>query len=157
MVADAGSDLAGIGKLRRALKKEGAVLNVIAPFGGTLTSGDDSEVIERTFLTARSVEFDAVLVADGTTANPDIKIVILLQEAFRHLKAVGAWGTGADLLAASGIPGDSPGVVSGKTVGKAFNDRVDRRRRPASGVGPGRTRDGLRRPPSHRMITETVH
>ncbi len=124
VIVDAGSDLAGIGKLRRALKKEGAVLNVIAPFGGTLTSGDDSEVIERTFLTARSVEFDAVLVADGTTANPDIKIVILLQEAFRHLKAVGSWGTGADLLAASGIPGDSPGVVSGKTVGKAFNDEL---------------------------------
>ena len=52
-------------------------------------------VVQRTALTARSIEFDAVLVAAGTTPSSDIKTVVLLQEAYRHCKALGAWGDGA--------------------------------------------------------------
>ena len=36
------------------------------------------------------IEFDAVVVAGGTT-TADLKLVILLQEAYRHCKAIGAW------------------------------------------------------------------
>jgi catalase len=34
-------------------------------------------------------------VAGGTTPTRDIKLTILLQEAFRHGKALGAWGASA--------------------------------------------------------------
>ena len=52
------------------------------------------ETVDRTLLTARSVEFDALVVAGGTTPTGDIKLTLLLQEAFRHCKALGAWGDG---------------------------------------------------------------
>src|SRR6202050_4131212 len=59
VIADAGSDLAGIGKVRKAAAKLGASVLVIAPSGGVLGSGTHTETADRTLLTARSVEFDA--------------------------------------------------------------------------------------------------
>jgi catalase len=114
VVAGPGSDLDGIAKLRKALAAEGALLRVIAPQGGKLVAGKNVEIVERTFATARSVEFDAVVVADGAPQDGDFRAVVLLQEAFRHLKAVGAWGDGVEVLADAGIQGDYPGVVTGK-------------------------------------------
>jgi catalase len=120
VVADSRSDLAGIAKLREAAEAQGAKLHVIAPVGGMLRKGQRSEVVERTFGTTRSVEFDAVFVAGGTAPADDIKAVILLQEAFRHCKVVGAWGSGVDSLTAAGIAADAPGVIVGDSVVKAF-------------------------------------
>jgi catalase len=81
VIADAAADLASIGKLRKAAAKLGASVLVIAPVGGILSHGTGQETVERTLLTARSVEFDALVVADGTTPSGDIKLVLLLQEA----------------------------------------------------------------------------
>ena len=53
-------------------------------------------------LTTRSIEFDAVVVAAGTTPSNDIELVVLLQEAFRHCKALGAWGDGTAALTGAG-------------------------------------------------------
>jgi catalase len=124
VVADPGSDLAGIGKLRKAAAKLGASVLVIAPVGGILSDGTRQETVERTLLTARSVEFDALVVAGGTTPTGDIKLVLLLQEAFRHAKALGAWGTGTTVLEMAGIPADSAGVVTGNSVAKTFADQL---------------------------------
>jgi catalase len=120
VIADAGSDLAGISKLRTAATKLGATVDVIAPVGGVLTKGRRHEVVHRTFATARSIEFDAVLVADGTTPSNDIKAVILLQEAYRHCKALAAWGDGAAALTSAGIPLDGPGISIGESMDKDF-------------------------------------
>ncbi len=120
VIADAGSDLAGIGKLRTAAEKLGASVLVIAPVGGVLGRGKRTEIVERTLLTTRSIEFDAVLVAGATTATNDIKLVTLLQEAFRHCKVVGAWGDGGAVLQTAGIALDDPGVLVGDSVVKTF-------------------------------------
>jgi catalase len=120
VVADAGSDLAGVDALRKALAKRGVLLHVIAPRGGVLKAGRRTVTVDRTFLTARSIEFDAVAVASGTTPDADIKLVLLLQEAYRHCKPVGAWGDGGAVLAAAAIPADGPGVLVGADSGKAF-------------------------------------
>ncbi len=124
VIADAGADLVGIAKLRRALAKLGAEVLVIAPFGGTLTNGAEELVVDRTLLTSRSIEFDAVLVAGETEPTNDIKLVILLQEAYRHCKALGAWGNGSAVLEDAGIPLSGEGMVTGKVVGKAFTDQL---------------------------------
>ena len=124
VIADAGSDLAGIDQLRRAAKRHGATVHVIAPVGGELSDGTNTEIIERTLLTTRSVEFDALVVADGTTPVTDIKLVLLLQEAYRHCKTLAAWGTGGDILSACAIPLDAPGVLTRKSVKKAFDDQL---------------------------------
>ncbi|GAA3173313.1 catalase CatB [Blastococcus jejuensis] len=117
VVAGDGADLKGVAKLREALEAEGALLRVIAPHGGRISTGRDVEIVERTFATARSIEFDAVVVADGAPQDGDVRGLVLLQEAFRHLKALGAWGDGAALLAAAGIDAAAPGVLVGKKPG----------------------------------------
>jgi catalase len=124
VIADAGADLAGISKLRKAAEKLGATVLVIAPVGGVLADGSREVIVDRTLLTARSVEFDAIVVAGKTTPVSDIKLVLLLQEAFRHLKVLGAWGDGTAVLEAAGIRADSPGVVTGPSAAKPFTQQL---------------------------------
>jgi catalase len=107
VIATDDADLTGIAKLRTELEKEGALLKVIASHGGTI----GAEIVERTFLTVRSIEFDAVAVADGAGSVSDPRALLLLQEAYRHCKAIVAWGDGGDLLTAAGIAADAPGVL----------------------------------------------
>ncbi|GAB6898259.1 catalase [Kineosporia succinea] len=124
VIADDDSDLAGIRTLRKALLKQGAELLVIGPRGGFIGKGRSKEMTQRSALTARSIEFDAVLVAGGTGHRPDLKTVILLQEAYRHCKGVGAWGDGAEVLTGAGIPADGPGVLHGESADKAFSTEL---------------------------------
>ncbi len=79
-----------------------------------------SVIVDRTLLTARSIEFDALVVAGGTTPTNDIKLVLLLQEAYRHCKAIAAWGDGASILESAGIGLDGAGVPVADSVVKAF-------------------------------------
>jgi catalase len=120
--ADSGADLAGIGKLRRAAAKLGATVRVIAAVGGMLDDGTHSETVERTLLTTRSIEFDALLIAAGTTPAADLKLALLLQEAYRHCKTLAAWGDGSQTRC--GIPLEGPGMTLGKTVAKTFTDQL---------------------------------
>jgi catalase len=107
---------------------------IIANHGGEL---GDGLVAQRTYATARSVEYDAVLVAGAPTppgstgggpeANPtpatlDGRVVLLLQEAFRHGKAIAAWGSGTTALEAAGIPADVPGVTVTSGATAALDD-----------------------------------
>jgi catalase len=124
IIADAGADLAGISKIRKAAGKLGATALVIAPVGGVLGNGANTQIVERTLLTARSVEFDALVVAGGTTPSGDLKLTLLLQEAFRHCKVVGAWGDGTAVLEAAGIAVGDVGVVTGGAVAKPFTDQL---------------------------------
>jgi catalase len=122
VVAVPGADLAGIGKLRKAVEAQGAVLRVIAPVGGVLKKGRAQEIVERTLLATRSVEYDAVLVADGTADLRDPRLEVLLQEVFRHCKVLGAWGDGVAVLEAAGIDtaAPAPGVLIRDTVVKDY-------------------------------------
>ncbi|SDN44896.1 catalase [Klenkia soli] len=122
VVAGPDSDLAGIAALRTALDAEGVQLKVLAARGGKLGTGTDQQVVERTNLTARSIEFDAVVVADGAPEDGDIKAVVLLQEVLRQLKPFAAWGSGAEVLTAAGVSG--PGVFTGVTVDDVVADLV---------------------------------
>ncbi|NGN91359.1 catalase [Nocardioides sp. KC13] len=81
---------------------------LIAPTAAPL--GGDLEV-QRTFSTARSVEFDALVVADGAaTVASDPHVMLLVEEIFRHGKALLAWGDGAEAVATAGIAVPAPGV-----------------------------------------------
>ena len=76
-MAGPGSDLAGITRLRKALVQEGATLRLIAETGGKLVNGDLTETVDRTLLTTRSIEYDAVVVAAGSTGLNDRKLAVL--------------------------------------------------------------------------------
>ncbi len=124
VVATHGADLGGIGKLRRTVEAQGAILRVLAPAGGTLKRGRGQQSVERTFLTARSIEFDALVVAGGTAGLHDIKLTVLLQEMFRHCKAIGAWGDGRQVLLDAGIDVDAPGILLADEVAKPFSSEL---------------------------------
>ncbi|MDN3480682.1 catalase [Arthrobacter sp. APC 3897] len=128
VVADDATDLGALNEVLSAVTAEGMVPLVIAPHGGKLGG---EVTIQRTYLTARSTEFDAIVVAatgnpapdavdslDAKAGNPeghpslDPRVTMLLAEAFRHAKAIGALGDGSVLMAA-GVPVDAPGVVVG--------------------------------------------
>ncbi|AIR96473.1 catalase [Streptomyces glaucescens] len=131
IVTGADGDLESVRAVREAVLNAGMVPLVVAPKGGTLGSGDGGVTVQRTYVTARSVEFDAILLAgipgvgsdaytardakstpssvEPTTCDPRVRL--LLTEAFRHGKAIGAWAGGEVALEAAGVPVDAPGVV----------------------------------------------
>ncbi|NRI67043.1 catalase [Rhodococcus sp. MS16] len=110
IVADENSDLPSVEAIVSGLAESGIVPLVIAPHGGTLVSDSVTVPVSRTFDTARSIEFDALLLA-GAPADP--RVNILLSEMFRHGKAIGGWNDGITLLGNAGIA-DSDGVVTGE-------------------------------------------
>ena len=124
IIADAGSDLAGVDKLVKATAALGVTALVVAPVGGVLKAGRRSVTVDRTLATTRSIEFDALVVAAGTAPVADIKLVVLLQEAFRHCKAVAAWGDGTAVLKAARIPTKGPGIEVADDVDKDFTARL---------------------------------
>ncbi|SCK20948.1 catalase [Streptomyces sp. WMMB 714] len=133
IVTDGSGDLDAVRALRSSILDGGMVPLVVAPAGGSLGEDGEPLTVQRTFANARSVEFDALLVAgvpaqgddaygardakagqarrDGTA--PDPRVLKMLSEAYRHAKALGGWGTGTEVFAAAGVPAGAPGVVTG--------------------------------------------
>ncbi len=127
VVVDPDGDLDAVEQARTALLDAGVLPLLLAPHGGTLPNG---RPVQRTLLTARSVEFDAVILAGAPAAAPDAvpgldakagaatsdgvdpRVRLLLEETYRHAKAIGAW-TGKDALDAAAVPADAAGVVVG--------------------------------------------
>ncbi|MFE0592916.1 catalase [Micromonospora echinospora] len=126
IVVDPTSDLDGVDELRRAVFGAGMVPLLVAPHGGTV--GDLP--VQRTFATGRSVEFDVLLLAGAPTPAPDAipardakagaadsvtvdpRVLLLVEECWRHAKAIGAWGDGVAVLREAQVSG-TPGVVTG--------------------------------------------
>ena len=66
-------------------------MRMITAVGGVLSNGTETEVVERTLLTTRSIEFDALVIAGAHDSGHRHKPA-LLQEAYRHCKLIAAWG-----------------------------------------------------------------
>jgi catalase len=145
IVADETSDLHAVRQVREAVHGAGMVPLVIAPHGGKLEGGSgEPVVVQRTFLTARSIEYDALLVSAApapapdavatldakAAANPgqgaadavDPRVALLLAEAFRHCKAIGGWGQAETAFAAAGCPPSAAGIVLGDDAVQVCNE-----------------------------------
>lgn len=128
VMATDGVDAAGLKALDKAFTAAGARVMVIASHGGSIAGSDGTDVpVAKTAFNTQSVEFDAVVLADGTgldavTADPRTRT--FFQEAFRHCKTIAAWGKAADALSGLGVAADAPGVVAGAKSTKAFADSV---------------------------------
>ncbi|MDF9868728.1 catalase [Streptomyces pratensis] len=136
IATDGADDLDSVRAVRQAVLDAGMVPLVVAPAGGTLGGEGDPVAVQRTFTTARSVEFDAILLAGAPAPAPDAygardakvddnaaavtgvdpRLVLMVTEAYRHGKAIGVWGEGGSVLEAAGLPADSPGVVTGESA-----------------------------------------
>ena len=122
VLAADGVDGAGVDALRDALVAEGAALYVIAPRGGAVAGADGPVPVDRTVMTTQSVEYDAMVVAGGASADAvgaDPNTALNLGEAFRHHKVIAAWGEGRAVLEPAGIAADAPGVVVGDAADAA--------------------------------------
>jgi catalase len=119
VVDDTGTD--GVAEIREAILAAGMTPLIIAPHGGQI----GGLTVQRTFATARSIEYDAVLLAAAPVPAPDAppapgaspatvdpRVATLVEEAWRHAKAIGAWGSGVTLLEQAGMAG-TPGIVTG--------------------------------------------
>jgi catalase len=130
ILADELSDLQAVGVLRDAISDAGMLALVVAPHGGQLGSRASAVAIQRTLLTSRSTEFDAIIVAAAATASQspsaraakkpptapgglkvDPRVPLMLSEAFRHSKALGGFVGSEDVFAAAGIDTTAPGVI----------------------------------------------
>jgi catalase len=130
IVADGadGADVAALGAVRQAVLDGGMVPLIIAPTGGMLGG---TLPVQRTFVTARSVEFDALLVAGapapgkdaygardakaggGADAPVDPRVLLMIAETYRHGKPVGGWGKASQAFSEAGVPAQAPGVLLG--------------------------------------------
>ena len=117
----------GITVVQEALHAQGVLPLVIAPHGGTL----HKLPVQRTYAAAASIEFDALIVLGSTPPAPDAltsvdakagtfdsdttdpRVVKLLQEAWRHCKAIGIVDAPTALTAA-GLPEAAAGITTGK-------------------------------------------
>ncbi len=129
IVVDDDSDLGDLAELISAATQAKLVPLVIGPHGGTI--GDLT--VNRTYATARSFEYDALVLAasaapavdavpslDARAGDPaaagtptDPRVALLTAEIWRHGKALGSLGAaGAAALTAVGVPSGGPGVVS---------------------------------------------
>ena len=107
---------------------------LIAPHGGMV----GGLPVQRTFATGRSVEFDAVLLAGAPAPAPDAhpgprrqggrgrarrtvdpRVLLLVEECWRHAKAIGAWGAGVTVLEQAGVAG-TPGIVAAGSGAEAL-------------------------------------
>jgi catalase len=104
------SDIGQVAAVVAALGEAKLVPLVIAPHGGTLTHEGGSVPISRTYATARSIEFDALVISGSPTA---VQAKILVDEAFRHFKGLAVLPQGTDLLARAGVGTDAEGVLGG--------------------------------------------
>lgn len=104
VLAADGVDVEGTRRFIDAMAERGAVAEVLAPTaGGTLAGGSGGELpVDRAINTMASVLYDAVVVPCGqdsiATLSGDGYALHFITEAYKHLKAVGAFGAGVDLL-----------------------------------------------------------
>ncbi len=130
VLAADGVDAAGVAILAAGATAAGARVQVVGTHLGLLQGESGAPLpAPKAFLTAQSVEFDAVVIAGGVGAGELVAepyASMFVHEAYRHHKTVAAWGQGRDTLASFGIDdGDGgPGVVLGGD--EVDNDLVSR-------------------------------
>ncbi|MFF2567370.1 catalase [Streptomyces sp. NPDC058084] len=129
IVTDQAVDTTGVRAVREAVLDAGMVPLVVAAAGGVLGKGGDPVTVQRTFATARSVEFDALVFLGAPQAGADAygardakagapgqaigdpRVLTLLTEAYRHGKALAGWDGAEALFEAAGISAGEPGVI----------------------------------------------
>jgi len=128
LVAD-GADSTTIDPVKKALEAEGAMVKLIAPHLGELTTAGGKKLpIDFSLLTAASVLFDGVYIPGGAKSieallqEPDA--IHFINETYTHCKPIGAWKDGIRLVTASyvGAIKDPVGVVTdtGNSFVKTF-------------------------------------
>ena len=130
-------DGAVVNALRKALEVEGAVVKLLAPKIGNITSNEGQLMpVDHSLPTVSSVLFDAVFIpgeeSSASALCDDADAILFVKEAYKHGKALAVSDGGVLLLnkAAQSAGAENgefngPGIVIelGETVDKAFIDK----------------------------------
>ena len=120
-----GSDADQVAALQKTLLAEGAVGRLVGPRVGAFTAADGASLdADASLENEPSVLFDGVAIPGGEGARQltrDGRAVEFVSDQFRHCKAILAFGNGADLLEAAGIPldGEDAALIVARDAGKA--------------------------------------
>ncbi|MGI8508062.1 MAG: catalase [Gemmatimonadaceae bacterium] len=117
-----GVDAAAIASMKQALTSAGAIVKIVAPHGGMLTSADGKTIpIDFSLLNASSVLFDALYIPGGEKSIAALQVsdkaLHFVNETYKHCKAIAATGEGVGLLKASAVrmsdksAGSDPGLI----------------------------------------------
>ena len=103
VLAATGFSMSDFEKMQKALEKEGAMVKLIAPHGGTIKCDQEMEhEVDAAIVTTESVLFDAIYVPGGKKSIDALldepKYKKFLNEAFKHCKAIAVDHEGEDLL-----------------------------------------------------------
>jgi len=105
LVAD-GFNMDSFQAMKSALEKEGAMLKIIAPHGGTVICDQNLEhKVDAAIMTTESVLFDAVYIPGGEKSIDALlmegKYIKFVNEAFKHCKAIAVDAEGETFLDAT--------------------------------------------------------
>ncbi len=133
LVAD-GFDMTSYKKMKTALEKEGAMLKLIAPKGGTVMCNEKMEhKVDAALSTTESVLYDALYIPGGEKAikalKEEGKCIKFINETFKYCKTIAADGDGEMLLDATFVKDykNDKAILINKTI-KSFIDSVAKHR-----------------------------
>ena len=137
VLAADGVDGASLVQVRDALMQAGARVEVVSKLLGELKpSAGDAVKVDKNYVMAASVMYDALLVAGGADSAAALKkhgdAIHWINETFKHCKTVGAIGEGVDVLRAAQLAGvrladgdgvtNDAGVVTSSSADAGFAD-----------------------------------
>jgi catalase len=98
-----GFDMKSYDAMKKALEKEGAMVKIIAPHGGTIKCDTNMEhKVDASIMTTESVLFDAIYIPGGKKSVDMLmkngKYLKFVNETFKHCKAIAVDGEGENLL-----------------------------------------------------------
>ncbi len=119
ILAADGVDGAQLATLKHTLSAMHVSTELVSKMGGTIKTVDGGEVaVDKTFLTAASVLYDAVYVPGGAQSIEALtahgEALTFIHEAFKHFKPIAATGEGVDLLMQADLKGIDPSQINGK-------------------------------------------
>jgi len=109
VLVEDGFDGKAVSVLKKALQKEGAMLEIVSKNQGMrkAATGDDMQTDKNHKITA-SLMYDAVFIPGGRQSVDKMKmmgdVIYFIREAYKHCKTIAAIGEGAELLAACSLP-----------------------------------------------------
>ncbi|WP_236979522.1 catalase [Membranihabitans maritimus] len=103
VLATNGFSRKNVSAIKDKLEKEGAMLHIVAPQGGTILCDSNTEhKVHAPIMTTESVLFDAVYIPGGQKSIQGLlenkKYIKFINEAFKHCKAIAASGEGEQML-----------------------------------------------------------
>ena len=109
ILAADGYDHKDVSQVMQALKGAGAHADIISKYRGMLKSSSGEKLeVDKNYLTAASVMYDAVYVPGGKGSIDTLKMqgdaIHFVNETFRHCKPLGATGEGIELFKVANLP-----------------------------------------------------